>query len=65
MVLVGGPRANSLVEEAVNKKQAKFSDLKTNSFLLWRVPVGKKKGLIVGAMEKPQRCTAPATCWKG
>ena len=52
LVLIGGPKANSLVEKAVNKKQAKFSDLKVDSFLLWRVPVGKKRGLIVGGNDE-------------
>ena len=52
LVLIGGPNANSLVEKAVSKKQAKFSDLKVDSFLLWRVPVGKKRGLIVGGNDE-------------
>jgi hypothetical protein len=52
LVLIGGPAANNLVEKVVNKKQAKFSDLKADSFLLWRVQVGKKRGLIVGGNDE-------------
>jgi hypothetical protein len=52
LVLIGGPKPNSLVEQAINKKQASFSDLKVDSFLLWRVPVGKKRGLIVGGNDE-------------
>ena len=51
LVLIGGPKANSLVEKAVNKKQVKFSDLKADGFLLWKVPVGKKQGFIVGGND--------------
>jgi hypothetical protein len=52
LVLIGGPNANSLVERAVSKKQVKFSDLRVDSFLLWRVPLGKKQGLIVGGNDE-------------
>jgi hypothetical protein len=52
LVLVGGPKANSLVEKAVSKQQAKFSDLKADGFLLWKVPVGKKQGLIVAGNDE-------------
>jgi hypothetical protein len=48
LVLIGGPQANSLVAKAVERKDARFSDLKADGFLLWRVPVAKKRGLIVG-----------------
>jgi len=52
LVLIGGPTASSLVEEAVQKKQAKFADLKVDGFLLWRVAVGKKRGFIVGGNDE-------------
>jgi hypothetical protein len=52
LVLIGGPTANSLVDQAVKKKQAKFSDLKADGFLLWKVVVGKKQGLIVGGNDE-------------
>ena len=52
LVLIGGPKANTLVEKAATRQQAKFADLKVDSFLLWRVPVGKKQGLIVGGNDE-------------
>jgi hypothetical protein len=52
LVLIGGPKANALVEKSVNKQQAKFSDLKADGFLLWKVPVGKKQGLIVAGNDE-------------
>ena len=51
-MLIGGPTANGLVERAVAKKQANFSDLKPDSFLLWQVVVGNKRGLIVGGNDE-------------
>ena len=52
LVLIGGPTANGLVERAVAKKQANFSDLKPDSFLLWQFAVGSKRGLIVGGNDE-------------
>jgi hypothetical protein len=52
LVLIGGPTANSLVEKAVSRKQANFADLKADSFLLWRVVIGKKRGWIVGGNDE-------------
>lgn len=52
LVLIGGPAVNSLVEKAVAGKQARFADLKPDGFLLWRVAVGRKRGLIVGGNDE-------------
>jgi hypothetical protein len=52
LVLIGGPTANSLVASAVGKKQANFTDLKADSFLIWQIPVGNKRGLIVGGNDE-------------
>jgi hypothetical protein len=52
LVLIGGPAANTLVEEAVKKQQAKFADLKPDGFLLWRVVVGKKRGYVAGGNDE-------------
>jgi hypothetical protein len=51
-VLIGGPAANSLVAEAVKKRQADFSNLKPDGFLLWKVPEGKKRSYIVGGQDE-------------
>ena len=52
LVLIGGPQANGLVARAVERKEARFSDLKADGFLLWHVPVAKKRGLIVGGNDE-------------
>jgi hypothetical protein len=47
-ILVGGPDANSLVRQAVEKKLASFAGLKSDDFLLWQVRRGGRDALLVG-----------------